>query len=871
MDGPMSMQPLSAVRGLWHSTVARVSSAILDDIPPAERYRTHAGEVDTLTSKAMRAMAERETLASLLPYQSWDPKRQLYFNRDSVGFVLHAAPATGLSETDLQVLGGIFREKHPAGTIIQVSLIADPHVERTLERWLTADGRAAPRTDNLLDAMAKNRVNYLRQGKWRSLFSDQSSMLRMYRLVISYTVPLDAAHGLDISEASLDATERMRDAFVGVLRSAHINAEVMQPQRFVTLLSGLLNPCDDAPPQLSYDPLNPLNAQIVDPDTALLLGPGASSLVHKGVPYTLMSYVVRQFPEMWCGARNDELAGSFTSNTQRMPCPFWLTFVVRVPDALASQAMVTNKSARATQMATSPVAKYVPQWQLRKRDWDHVKRLMDNGDELLRGFFQVILLAPEGEEKRCEQELKSTYSALGWKLSKNRYAPLHGLLASLPMGICRDTDRALEVFGSYRSMTGASCANVAPWSAEWIGTKTPTLLLVGRRGQLVFWDPFDNDRGNYNIACCATPGAGKSFFTQEWIFSCLRAGGLAYVIDAGHSYRNLCEVFGGTYIDFGDAQRQMRLNPFSSIRSDDDEFLKDQMPLLKLLFAQMASHNKPLDQKGNAILERAILQAWQARRNEATVDTVVEALRDNKTEHERLHDTAADIATMLYSYTSKGTYGTYFTGESNIDLDSSFVVLDLDALNRTPDLQAVVLRILMMRITQAMYLSGNKTRRKLCIIDEAWRLMRMGSTGDFIEEGFRVARKHGGSFMTVTQHISDWFQSETAKASYMCSDFTCFLRQQSTQVTTAKEKGYIDDSDGKVALLLGLDTVRGKYSEIAINTPTGITVTRLIVDPWTEKVYSTAPEEIDFIREQKRRGVPLMQAVDQLVQSSTRR
>lgn len=864
------MQPLSVVRGLWHNTVARVSSAILDDVPPAQHYRTHAGDIDTLTNRALRAMAERYPLAQLFPYQSWDESRQLFYNRDTVGFVLQAIPATGLSETDLQVLNGIFRGRHPPGTVIQVSLIADPNVETSLERWLTIDGKTPSRPDSLLDMMAQQRVRYLRQGKWRSLFSDQSALLRMYRLVISYTVPIDEAQ-LCLTAESLDALERTRDSYLGILRSAQIHAEVMQPQRFVNLLSGIVNPSEDEPPYLSYDPLNPLNTQIVDPDTALLLGPGASSLVHQGVPYSLLSYTVRQFPEMWCGANNTELIGSTKSNMQRMPCPFWLTFAVRVPDTLASQAMVTNKSARATQMASSPIAKYVPQWQLRKRDWDHVKHLMDNGDQLLQGLFQVVLLTPEGEEKRCEQELMSTYRALGWKLSRNRYAPMHSFLASVPMGICKGTDRALNVFGAYRSMTGSSCANVAPWIAEWVGTATPTLLLTGRRGQLVHWDPFDNDKGNYNIACCASPGAGKSFATQERIFACLRAGGLVYVIDVGHSYRNLCELFGGTYIDFGDKSQQMRFNPFSSIRGDDDEFMGDQMPQLKLLFAQMASPNEPLDSKSIAVLERAISSAWKAMRNQATVDTVVEALRGDTSEHTRLHDTAADLATKLYSFTSKGTYGKYFVGESNIDLNDSFVVLELQGLKGKADLQAVVLRILMMHITQAMYLRGSKSRRKLCIIDEAWQLLRVGSSGEFIEEGFRVARKHGGSFMTVTQGITDFFENPIAYASYMCSDFTWFMRQKPENINRAKEQNYIDDSDGKVALLHSLDTVQGKYSEIAINTPMGITVTRLIVDPWTEKVYSTDPNEIAYIREQRSQGVPLMQAVDQLVQRSQRR
>lgn len=226
---------------------------------------------------------------------------------------------------------------------------------------------------------------------------------------------------------------------------------------------------------------------------------------------------------------------------------------------------------------------------------------------------------------------------------------------------------------------------------------------------------------------------------------------------------------------------------------------------------------------------------------------------------------------MLHSYTRQGMYGDYFEGEANIDLTNRFVVLELDALNSMPDLQAVVLLILMMRITQAMYLSGNKSQRKLCIIDEAWRLMGRGSAGDFIAEGYRVARKHGGAFVTITQKVSDYFSSDTAKAAYMNSDYSIFLRQKLAELSIAENAGYLDNSDGTVDVLRTLDTQQGKYSEIAINSPDGLSVVRFQVDQATEKIYSTKAEEVDFLKEQKARGVPFFEAINALVQRSAKR
>ena len=201
----------------------------------------------------------------------------------------------------------------------------------------------------------------------------------------------------------------------------------------------------------------------------------------------------------------------------------------------------------------------------------------------------------------------------------------------------------------------------------------------------------------------------------------------------------------------------------------------------------------------------------------------------------------------------------------NSILDNNFIVLELDALNHTPDLQSVVLLILMMRITQIMYLSGNRSQRKLCIIDEAWRLLGRGNAGEFIEEGYRVARKHGGCFMTITQKISDYYSSTAAKVAFMNSDISIYLRQKPEELTQAENEGHIDNSDGKVDILRGLKTEQGKYSELAINSPKGLSVHRFYVDPVAAKLYSTTAKDVDFIMEQQDKGHSVLEAVEMLV------
>lgn len=840
--------------------------ALMNDEAPAVQFAN--SPIPSLAAE--KEFAERVSLSGILPYESFDPENNIYYCRDRVGFMLNCSPATGLDKSKLQVLNGLMSTASDADTDIQISLMADSNVDRILDNWHAEklhcdDGEIS----NVFDMLSKKRVDYLRGGNWGSLFDQQNFLVRNYRLVISFSVPSPLGMKKhDADKETIGFLSRTQKSFLGVLRSAGIGAGILSPQDLINLLNSFINPSrGEKQPFIKYDENRSISEQIVDEDTALLVNSGAMSIVHKGQPTSVISYHVRQYPEAWAGWNNGELIGSFTNDILRLGCPFILTLNVNIPDQVSAKSGVKQKNMRATQMADSPIAKYATQWNDRKKDWQFVQKQVDGGGMFVNAFYQITLFTKPEEEQACEQALQAVYNTKGWILSKSRYIPTHAFLGALPMGLSQEGSKNLKTFNHYRKMLSWNCTNIAPWIAEWKGNNNPVLMFLGRRGQLTYVDPFENKKGNFNIACTAASGGGKSYFTQEWIFSILGGGGRAFVIDAGHSYKNICNLLGGAYLEFGNPDVNICLNPFSDIREDNPEYFADQIPLLKQLISQMAGQKNKLNQKQSSVLEKAIMAAWKKKASSATITTVVECLQEDDDETDRLYQTAQDLATMLHSYTASGMYAKYFEGKANIDLGNRFIVLELDALNQMPELQSVVLLILMMRITQVMYLAGNKSQRKLCIIDEAWRLLNAGgNAGDFINEGYRVARKHGGSFMTITQKISDYYQSDTAQAALMNSDFEISLRQKASELKQAETKGYIDNSTGKVDLLKSLDTVGGMYSELAIDTPNGISVCRFVVDPVTDKIYSTKAEDVQFIREKEKEGYSLLDAVGLLLE-----
>lgn len=110
-----------------------------------------------------------------------------------------------------------------------------------------------------------------------------------------------------------------------------------------------------------------------------------------------------------------------------------------------------------------------------------------------------------------------------------------------------------------------------------------------------------------------------------------------------------------------------------------------------------------------------------------------------------------------------------------------FSVLEMGELKDKPDLLAAVMFSMMIYVEQRMYLS-DRQQPKVCLIDEARKLLSKDNkrSEDFIENGYRTARKYNGAYITITQGIEDFDgqkASGAAKAARANSSFKIILRQ----------------------------------------------------------------------------------------------
>lgn len=396
---------------------------------------------------------------------------------------------------------------------------------------------------------------------------------------------------------------------------------------------------------------------------------------------------------------------------------------------------------------------------------------------------------------------------------------------------------------------------------EWMGTSSPGMLLFGRRGQLVNWNPFDNKSGNYNIAVAGRSGSGKSVFMQDLILNGLATGAKVFVLEVGRSFEKLCDLLNGQYIKFS-KDAHICLNPFSNLALDDHEEREASLCCLKALIATMAAPTKGTEDVENGFIENAIRHAWTSKGNQATITDIALWLQAQNDQR------ATSLGITLTPYTKEGIYARYFEGINNADFTNPLVLIELEELKEKKDLQAVVLQLFIMAITNQAFLGDRKTRFYICI-DEAWDLLRAKQSGLFIETLARRLRKYNGSLVIGTQSIDDFYSAPGALAAFENSDWLCLLAQKSTSIKRFADSGKIDLNESKKLALESIHTRHGEYSEILISDADGnYSITRLLLDPFSQLLFTTKAQEHAQIKELQKQGMSVTEAINHLIERS---
>lgn len=786
-------------------------------------------------------------ISNLFPYESYNDKFQLFFNKGSLGFVLETPALVGASEEMQKELSSLFQNVLPPDSSLQIMLFADPHIGSILDSWMNA--RVSP----IMQDLAKKRIDHLNKFAFKS--PNYPYSLRNFRCIISFS-----QKEVSTNEVILTEVNQIKNQIVTTLEMLGLGVVIWDPTILINTLSSIVN----IDPDLTkfhlkrYDPLELISEQIADLGNNLLVRNNDLSLNLGKIK--VRSYQATQIPTVWSLHAMGQLIGDEDRDQAQIPCPFILHYGVHIPKQSKLKAQVLTKATYVERQANSPIGKYLPAILKEAEELSFAREQLGRGERIVQTSLSVILFGEPNTLSSCEQILLNLYLSKEWQLRPNKLFHLPMFLSCLPMYWGDQQIKTLLHYKKLKTTLSTEAANLLPIQAEWCGSKTPGILLGGRRGQIMTWSPFDNQAGNYNVCVVGRPGSGKSVFMQELMVTTLGLGGRVFVLDVGRSFEKTCLLLGGRFIEFK-TKTPICLNPFSSIPVDENEATQDALSMLKSILILMAAPTKGLDDLEAAILEKAMLEVWRQTKQDSNITDIADYLSNQP------DSKAKDLGKMLFPFTTQGVYGRFFNGASTVNLNDPLVVVELEELKERKDLQSVVVQMIIINITNRMFLGDRKTPFTI-VFDEAWDLLRGVQGGLFIETLARRLRKYNGSLVIGTQSVNDLFVNNAAQAAFDNSDWMCLLSQKSESIEQLKKLGRVSLTPMMESQLKSVKTKQGEYAEVMIYGSSGFAIARLLLDPYSHLLYSSKAQDYTKVQTLRAQGLGLGEALDVLLKES---
>jgi conjugal transfer ATP-binding protein TraC len=813
-------------------------------------------------------MPDVEKFSGYLPYRSYDRDTELFYNDASCGFVLEIAPLTGADERVHQSLNQIFSDILMPGCDFHVVSYASPRISKIVQEWCYPRYLAG----DVFEKIANYRAGHLARGAWKSMAADGPFITRNFRTVFSVSIK----QGSKVSKRDLLT---IRESLV-----AHF-AAIGTPSRAFTPIE-LMQFCDEittpstgtGDDPLHYSDLDPINVQCIRPDFEIAIERDriltrSQSLrmtgrtLHDGVPelgiftpssFDVRALVVKNYPERFAAWDGQQLIGSIFNPKLNFGCPVAMVFQGRVLDDTESSTRAGLKHVRSKQLADGKAVGLIPHLARQAAEWENVASLVRIGHRLVKGFYNINVISPRESAEENLRTAKAVFKAAGWDLSDQLHINIMSYCSMFPMNISSGLGDMLTRMKMQRTMVTTNAASFAPMHGEFLGGNIPHMMLIGRRGQPLYWSPFQNNEGNHNTAIFGKSGSGKSVFLQELCTSLVGSGAHAIIIDDGRSFEHTCKALGGRFIEFT-LSSGLSVNPFRMIDAEqaaaDEDYQVDCLAMLMSIIGQMARHEQRLNDFEKGIIDRAVNQVWNDMGSDGTIDAVIEALVSDD------DPVGQQIATSLNQFSSTGTYGRFFVGDSIIDLTNPFTVFELSDLASREDLRSAVLTSIMFLASQYMRKS-DRTIPKALFIDEAWQLLKGGSMAQFVEIYARTCRKYYGSLITATQSINDYYKSDGSRAALENSDWSVVLAQKPETIGELSRMGRFELNEFTNALIRSLKRQGTDYSDVFVRGPDTEFVARLVLDKFSAALFSSSPKVFAEIEALHHRGLSMADAIE---------
>ncbi len=829
------------------------------------------GIQDEATKGEIRRLSQRSSFSKFLPYISYDPDTKLYENTDeTVGFLFECSPLCFAGTKTMDDFMGLFRQGLPNGSVIQFILYADRDIKFILDGF--QDLKQRP--NMLVERSAKNMASYFTDGV-RGVKSLSGIPIRNFRIFVALKVPVTAvSNGLNMKEVYSLTRE--------TLHGAGLQPVDMNPARLLDWGRKLFNVWT-ALDSTVYDENREIKKQMILAESAVKVSDPADHLGIAGRHFKCLT--PKHFPANVDPAQTNEIFGGIwglQSDGDQYTTPFLYSLNIVFEDL--KMAIHRKTSIVLWQKGVGSFAMSLARKQA-EYQWA--------ADEAEKGtvFFRIIptlWLFDEDPEMLMTSvsRARRIWESQGYIMQEDRVLLPILFISSLPFGLYTN-DRNVESIDRDFWAPAESITYILPVQSDFAGFGEPHVILAGRKGQLAGVDIYAKGADNHNALIAASSGKGKSFFINFLVACYYAAMAKIRLIDIGGSYKKVAKMYGGRYLEFS-SDSHICLPPFANVNADDDEDFAGDIFNIASIVNQMIHSTTDLPERDPettmSLIKQAVRWAWEQEGAYASVDTVHSYLsefkghasqigegdyeREGRRKHrDHIRFLAQGLAYNLQDFTSKGMYGKWFNGKSTLNIaDDDFVVLELEKLMAQKELFKVVTLQVINAVTADLYLDRLRAHRRLILFEEAWKFLLMKSQmiSNSITEGYRRARKYKGSFSVVVQSLLDIRQFDHVGDVIMAnSDFKFLL--ESPDFEKAKESKIVDYDDFVMRLIKTVRSNKPKYSEMFVQSPFGMGIGRLVVDPFSYYMATSDGDEVGALERLCDSGMTYADAIEVMI------
>jgi conjugal transfer ATP-binding protein TraC len=813
-----------------------------------------------LTKLELEGQIDRDRFSNFLPWVAYDRDTQQYLNVDNtIGFMWECAPMFFAGDQTTKTLEGLFRVALPEGSIMQFVLAAEPNVHPFLSEFAATKERTSELTEKLTDKLC----TYFGDGvNGMPVFS--GIPVRNYRMFFCVKLSADKAHTINVKDT--------HSTFQELLKGARLSPTPLEPEVLLDFTRRLFN--DKAPRHsFHYDEGNVIRKQIILSENSIHAGYNSVKIGSKHFRCTTPKIFPREVNPFQTNLLFGAVLGG-EGDSDQIRTPFIYSLNIICEDLKGKLHAKTNFI-----LQQQAIGSWAPSLANKKEEFLWAAGELGKGKK----FYRIIpTLWVYGEDERTVADsmtrAKMLWEAQGYTMQEDKGILPILLISSLPCGLY-NIGRNIEMLDRDFVAPAEAISSVLPIQGDFSGFGREILPLVGRKGQLFGVDLYAKGTTSYNSLTCATTGGGKSFWINYLVYNYYTSGAKIRIIDIGGSYKKMTKLFGAKFLDF-DEGSDVCLNPFTNVSRQNPQRTQADLMVIAPIVASMvfSSGNEAPTDTDMSLIKAAIRWAWQYKGNDADIDDVHMFLSKFRSYSSdggvELADRAFMLAYNMTDFCSNGPYGKFFNGPSNFNIsDNDFCVLELEALEKHKELFRVVTMQIINAVTQDLYM-GDRSIKKVIIFDEAWKFLTDTSGGGHggateaiktvISEGYRRCRKVNGSFNIITQSILDLKQFGSAgDVIKNASAFKFYL--ESGDFDKAKREGLLDHSDFVMSILRSLKSKVPYYSELFIESPFGMGVGRLAVDPFTYYVCTSTPGEVSEIEDMVGQGISYADAIAEMV------